>query len=113
MLYIERLKPLLGIKEEDTEKDVILQFTLDDVEETILNYCNLNELPKGLEHTAYRMAMELYRGENIGQEGSGMKISSISEGSTSTSFSDSSDNIKDTLLKDYQTQLNRYRRLRW
>lgn len=113
MISINQLKPLVGIDPEDSTKDLLLQFTLDDVEQIILNYCNLDVLPMELEHTAYRMAMDLYRGENIGEEGSGMKVSSISEGSTSTSFSDTSETLKDTLLKDYQAQLNRYRKLRW
>lgn len=112
-MELERLKQLLGIAEEDTEKDVALEFILADVEETIKNYCNVDELPQGLSNTAYRMAIDLYRNENIGQEGAAAGIvGSISEGDTTTSFRSSVDeNFKDTMLKDYRHTLNRYRKV--
>lgn len=71
MLEVINFKNLLGIVSD--EKDTILQFILDDVEETILNYCNIDELPEGLVNTAYRMAMDIYRNENIGSE-EGLKL---------------------------------------
>lgn len=111
MLTVEKLKRLLGIAGD--EKDDTLQFVLDDVEETILAYCNIKELPESLYNTAYRMAMDLYRNENLGSEDAALgSVSSISEGDTSTSFRDSVDvSYKDSLLKDYRTSLNRYRRV--
>ena len=60
-MELERLKALLGIQPEETGKDAVLAFVLDAVQETILNYCNLDELQEGLIHTAYRMAVDLYR----------------------------------------------------
>lgn len=111
MLTIDNLKLLLGIEGE--EQDFLLQFTLDSVEEMILNYCNIEELPAGLEKTAYRIAMDLYRNENLGQEDTAPgSISSLSEGDTSTSFNSFvMEGYKDTLLKAYEKQLNRYRRV--
>lgn len=110
MLELEKLKLLLGISE---EQDTLLQFVLDDVGDMILAYCNIKVLPEGLENTAYRMAMELYRNENLGHEESAPgSVSSISEGDTSTSFNASvSEGYKDSLLKDYKSVLNRYRRV--
>ncbi len=111
MLTLEKLKPLLGISDES--KNPLLQFVLEDVEETILAYCNIEELPYGLEMTAYRMAMELYRNENLGAEESAPgSISSLTEGDTSTSFNSYvTEGYKDTLLKSYEKILNRYRRV--
>ena len=60
-MELGKLKALLGIPEDDTSQDISLQFILDDVRETITNYCNVNELPSGLINTAYRMAVDLYR----------------------------------------------------
>lgn len=113
IMELERLKALLGISEEDDSQDIPLQFILDDVQEVILNYCNIKELPTGLLHTAYRMAIDLYRNENIGSaENAVGPISSLSEGDTSTSFSKYvDDNFKDTVLKNYRKILNRYRRV--
>lgn len=110
-MEVEVLKDLLGIKE-DSSKDVILEFTLSQIEDIILSYCNLEEIPKRLVNTAYRMAMDLYRSENFGEEESKLQVSSLSEGDTSTSFSNASD-IQGTLLKDYKGQLNRFRKVRW
>ena len=108
---LEALKSVLGIN--GTDKDAVLSFLLDDVEETIKNYCNVVEVPDGLFHTSIRMAVDLYRNENLGHEESALgAVSSISEGDTSTSFQKSVDeNFKDTILKDYQKTLNRYRKV--
>ena len=85
----------------------------DAVQETILNYCNLDELQEGLIHTAYRMAVDLYRYEHPGEAAAPVMVKSISEGDTSTSFGDASEILKDSILKNYRAQLNRYRKLRW
>ena len=110
-MELAKLKALLGIA--DDSKDVILEFVIADVEETIKNYCHVDKMPEGLSNTGYRMAMDLYRNENIGSEeaAAGM-ISSIRRGDTSTSFRQSvDDNFKDTVLKNYRSVLNRYRKV--
>lgn len=112
-MEVEVLKDLLGVSREDSSKDIVLQFVLLQVEDIILNYCNLEEIPERLINTAYRMAVELYRSENLGEEENKLQVSSLSEGDTSTSFSNASDNIQGTLLKDYKGQLNRFRKVRW
>mgnify|MGYP001042663559 CR=1 FL=1 len=106
----EKLKRLLGI--EDESRDFVVDFLIEDVEETIKNYCNVEELPEGLLNTAYRMAIDLYRNENIGQDSVAVSVSSITEGDTSTSFKQyADDNFKDTILKNYSRTLNRYRKV--
>lgn len=111
-MELEKLKLLLGIT--DDSKDVILQFTIANVEEIITNHCHLDEVPEGLYMTGYRMCMDLYRNENLGSEESALgSISSISEGDTSTSFRSNIAEFKDSLLKDYKKQLNKYRKLVW
>jgi hypothetical protein len=111
---LNKLKNLLGIELTDVSKDVILEFTLEDVEEIIKNHCNIDEIPIGLNNTVMRMAMDLYKNENLGDESIALgSISSISEGDTSTNFRSSASEFKDSLLKDYKTQLNMYRKLVW
>ena len=112
-MEVAKLKELLGI--EDESKDVILEFVIADVEETIKNYCHVEEMPDGLQNTGYRMAMDLYRNENIGSESAAVgSVSSITEGDTSTSFRQYvDDNFKDTVLKNYKSSLNRYRKVVW
>lgn len=106
----EKLKRLLGI--EDETRDFMVDFLIEDVEEIIKNYCNVEKVPEGLLNTAYRMAMDLYRNENIGQDSAAVSVSSITEGDTSTSFKQyADDNFKDTILKNYSRTLNRYRKV--
>ena len=111
-MELEKLKALLGITNDS--KDAVLQFTIANVEEIILNHCNIEEVPEGLYMTGYRMCMDLYRNENLGSEESALgSISSISEGDTSTSFRSNIAEFKDSLLKDYKKQLNKYRKVAW
>lgn len=116
-LQLQIFKPLIGVSVSDTSMNAPLQFILDDVEETILNYCNVEEIPDGLKNTAYRMAMDIYRSENIGQANDDIKgeVSSITEGDTSISFKATGENkLKaDNILKNYQAQLSKYRKLVW
>ena len=110
-MEVSKLKLLLGISEDNTEQDALLQFVLDDVKETIANYCNVKEVPEGLTNTAYRMAMDLYRSENLGSAEVSVMAMEIKTGDTSTAFANQTSLIKDTVLKDYKKQLNRYRKL--
>lgn len=112
-MEMENLKEMLGLSKDDKSMDLSLQFVMDDVQETILNYCNLDEMPKGLANTAYRMAIDLFRGECPGTKNAPVTVSSISEGDTSTSFISAADALAGGILKDYAGQLNRYRKLRW
>lgn len=110
---LKKLKGLLGIPEGDTTQDITLQFLMEDVDETIRNYCNLKAVPSGLANTSYRMAIDLYRYERPGDGDAPAWVSSISEGDTSTSFTSTADALSGGILKDYQGQLNRYRKLGW
>lgn len=112
-MELGKLKALLGIPEDDASQDVSLQFVLDDVQETIRNYCNVEELPSGLINTAYRMAIDLYRHDRPGDVDAPVKVTSITEGNTSTSFTNTTDALQGGILADYKGQLNRYRKLRW
>lgn len=115
ILEIDKLKRLLGLDMSDTSKDFILQFILDDVEGKVLDYCHLEELPMGLKSTCYRMAVDLYRNEALGEEEPETVVSTISEGDTSTSFKvkEKDKTYIESILKDYRSQLNRYRKLVW
>ena len=104
------VKKLLGISGGD--KDLILRFILQDTEEKIKNYCNLDEVPQELIHTKISMAVDIYRNEQIGNESAPAAVKSISIGDTSTSFGTVQDSSRvETLWKDYKKQLNRYRKV--
>lgn len=111
---MEQMKRLLGIEVADASKDISLQFAMCNVEEIVKNYCNLEEIPSGLYATCCRMTMDLYRAAGIGEEVAPLAVASVSEGDTSTSFGNElTELLSGGLLKNYTSQLNRYRRLRW
>lgn len=114
MTQLEKLKKLLGMTLEDDSKDFLLEFALEDVEQIVKGYCNIKEVPKELNNTILKMSMDLYRNENLGEEESSLgSISSITEGDTTVSYRSAASEFKDTLIKDYKSQLNKYRKLVW
>lgn len=110
---IDKLKQLLGIEKSNSDKDIFLQFALDDSENIILNYCHIKKVPNELNTIWLKMAMDIYRNESLGQEEQGTIVSSISEGDTSTTFKlkEQDKSYFDSILKGYNTQLNRFRKL--
>lgn len=108
---LEKLKLLLGIEEE--EKDTILSFALMRTEDMICNYCRLHSVPKGLETLHLNMAMDLYRGENFGQEEKEGNVKSITEGDVSVSFEDTQQKENTAFLNNYTAELDRYRKAGW
>lgn len=120
MLELNTFKALLGLS--DDSKDTICQFILDDVKETILNFCNIDDLPAGLEQTAYRMAVDIYKNNAppAASSDSGdfdiSGVSSIKIGDVSISAGDPGgerSSFISSLLKRYETTLRRYRKVRW
>ncbi|MEF9952204.1 MAG: phage head-tail connector protein [Clostridium sp.] len=111
---LEKIKSLLGIKRDDTSRDAIISFIIDDVTEIIKNYCGVDLVPPGLNNTVIRMAIDIYRNENLGEEeGPVGSISSITEGDTSVSYKGATSDYTTSMLKNYKTQLNRFRKVVW
>ncbi len=106
---VRKAKALLGIT--DNEKDLLVQFSLESAEDTIKNYCRLDRVPEGLNTTMYRMAADIYRNEQFGQQDSVSRVTSISEGDTTTSFGSIEPEFAKSLLKDYGMALRQYRKV--
>lgn len=104
----EKLWKLLGM---EADEKGLVEFAFADAKETALNYCRLDEIPTGLENTVLRMAMDIFRNEELGSSDVPGAVASIALGDTSTSFGKTSEEFRSGLLKDYKAQLNRYRRL--
>ena len=125
----------------DTPSEPLLKITVDEIEQTILNYCNINEIPKELTYTFANMVVDLFRYEDefikattISAEGEEEEvepdvntgnINSIRVGDTTITFGSGSDtsiynkNLRshqanlDTVVLDYESQLKKFRRLVW
>lgn len=109
-MMLEKIKVLLGIAADDYTKDILLQFVIDGVTEIVLNYCNLELIPSGLQNTVVRMSIELYRKENLGSPDAPLgQVSSISEGDVNVAYK--SVEYKESLLSQYKALLNRYRKV--
>ena len=110
------LKKLLGIKDDDTSKDIAIKFALQDAYETIQNYCNTEGVAKPLYNTMIRIALDLYRNENVGSEEEKQVIDSITEGDVKVSYKSAYSNVdtfKKSLINDYKSILNRFRKIKW
>ena len=112
---LEKLKMLLGSTEE--ADDGLLLFALETVREMVLNYCNIEEIPAGLQNTVVRMAADLYRLEGYGQAAAPQVAKSVSRGDVTIQYADSTGvaeaNGYKAILADYKAQLQAYRKLRW
>lgn len=104
----DTLKEMLGAE----DKDVQIEFALQSAKDIVTDYCNIEKIPKSLETTVIRMAMDIYRNEQPGESEKPQAVKSVSVGDTSTSFGDAApDDYTQSILKNYTKQLNRYRRV--
>ncbi len=91
--------------------DEVYKFAASSAEEAVKNYCNIDEIPVGLENTTIKIAADILR---RGQYGSGdvpVVVSSVTVGDTSTSFTPLSDSEANEVIANYMKTLNRYRRV--
>lgn len=114
-------------------KEVLIRYSLLRTEEIILNYINLNKLPKGSDFTHIEMAIshleqQLTTSSNITgnqDNSSNSKVSSIQEGDTTVKMATASDSetssdkakskriFEDKLLNDFRVSLHKFRKMRW
>lgn len=110
--YLGTVKILLGIS--DGTLDSVLQVYLSMTEKSILNYCNIKELPSALDYTLCEMTADVYR-ENVSKNNVGSvvgNVSSVSEDGRTVSFSNGAEikaSIEDRITRT--NELNRYRKL--
>lgn len=113
---LNKLKMILGVKAEDTEKDGVLSFNLETVQDEVKNYCNIDEIPAALENVVVRIAADLYRSEGYGQADAPRVAQSVSRGDVSINYGNgtataSIGGVK-SFIDDYKTQLQAFRKLR-
>lgn len=107
---IAKVKALLNIED---DKDALVAFALDNASDIIKSYCNIDEVPAELNTILIRIAMDLYRNEHLGSADTPQNVTSVSIGDTSTSFGDVSADFSQSIIKDYEKVLNRYRKVRF
>ena len=92
---LEVLKILLRIASEDTSKDALLQYDLQQARIMAEELCNITELPERYDSTIINLAFYLYRNQDV------LGYSQKSEGEKSISLISSGipDYVKDALPK--------------
>lgn len=102
------------------------QLAVEEVEQAIKNYCNIDKIPEELKFVVANMAVDLVRYEQAAKDGleeiSLTDVSSIKIGDTSinlgkSSTSDSVHNRRianvNKVVLNYKEQLHRFRRMVW
>ena len=92
-------------------EDEHLDYILAELVQRVLNYCNIEEIPDELDYTIARMA-DLALRQATGQLDGEAKT--IKVGDTSVSFdADAATKALNSLMGDFEGELNEFRRLRW
>lgn len=98
--------------------DLLLHAYIEEVGQSIKNYCNRTDIPKELNFVHANMVVDFITGENRRNDPEAQSsVSSIKEGDTQVTFGsakvDSRERATEQLLFDYAKQLNKFRKLRW
>lgn len=110
--FISTIKSMIGISDESL--DAILRIYVATVTQSILNYCNIDELPSALNYTLCQMVADTYNEMKSRSETGSVvgNVSSISEDGRSVSFTNGSEfkvAIDDRISKT--RELNRFKKL--
>ncbi len=106
-ILLDKLTLLLG-SEVDSKN---AEFALEQAVDTVMNYCNIDAIPKGLENTVVKIAADLYRNNNFGSSDNS-SLQSISEGDVSVTFGNAYEATDiSSIVSGYSHQLNRYRKV--
>ena len=113
---LEKLKLILGVKAEDTEKDGVLSFSLETAQDEVKNYCNIEEIPAALENIVVRIAADMYRSEGYGQADAPRVAQSVKRGDVSINYGSGTATAEisgvKSFIDDYRAQLQAFRKLR-
>ena len=116
-LLNQKQRLLFGLGEEKYVAPIdgnSLTLTIDMTIQSVLNYCNISELPSELNYVVCLITAETYKELNSKFESGNVvgNISSISEGGRTVSFTNGSEfkiAVEDKISR--MTELNRYRKL--
>lgn len=84
-----------------------IELAIERVCQNVRNYCNLSEIPEALNFTIADMVLDLQQVK----DGGNLAISEVKMGDTAYTFN--LDKTVQGLVKNYRSQLNAFRRLRW
>lgn len=110
--FLGTVKALLAV--EDDSKDKILQICIDTATQSVLNYCNISELPSALNYVVCQISADSYT-EMASKAGTGKivgNVASVSEDGRSVSFTNGTElyaTVENRVSR--LAELRRYRKL--
>ncbi|MFD2703811.1 hypothetical protein ACFSVM_25610 [Paenibacillus shunpengii] len=109
-----KLKGMMGIPLDDTSKDAQLEFSLELTIDIVKTYCNITEIPDGLKLTVVRIAKDYYISEYTDTAAVNAAVKSLKFGDMTANLEESNEGVEGTsIVNNYKSQLNAYRKLRW
>lgn len=97
--------------------DDIIKLRLSEIEQEILNFCNLREVPKELKFTWVRMVVDLIWSNHYQANPSELEVvTAVKEGDTQVGYGINKPTgvlAIEKVMKDYQNKLISFRRVKW
>jgi len=98
--------------------DVVIISAIEEVGQTIMNYCNREDIPPELRFVHANMVIDFVNGiKRKGDIDAQASVESIKEGDVTVSFKAAGVALGvrslESLLFDYSKQLNKFRKMRW
>lgn len=102
----------------DPPEDSVLEDYIDEVEQSILNYCNISKVPDALLYVHANMVVDFIKSQNRNNDSEEQRaVTSIKEGDVTVQFGsvkkETGEQVMENILFDYKDQLKRFRKLRW
>lgn len=106
------------LRDDKLPNDTLLVMYVEEVKQAILTYCNRTNIPSDLNFIHANMVIDLIKEEHRRMDPENSKVAtSIQEGDTRVDLGynkvSASELSTQQIIFNYQTQLNRFRKLRW
>lgn len=107
---------------QDESLDALIDSYVQELEQRILNYCNIDEVPDGLKFVWASMTMDALRVEQPSEPAIADTVGGVSEttiGDTTVKsaqadgLTNTGKSVIDAVVLNYTVDLNRFRKLRW
>lgn len=102
----------------DLPSDDDLKLDIEEVAQSIKNYCNREDIPDELKYVHANMVVDFINSVNRSSDPDGnTSVASIKEGDATVQFGaariESRERAMERIAFDYTSQLNKFRKLRW
>ncbi|RAK21136.1 hypothetical protein B0I26_10388 [Anoxybacillus vitaminiphilus] len=108
---------IVKTKLDNPPSDDRLLLYIEEVGQAIKNFCNRDDIPDELKYVHANMVVDMIRLERKNDPDSSQVVKSIKEGDVQVAFDTAEksqgEKATEAILNTYQTQLYRFRKMRW